>query len=156
MPMPAEYWNASRDFDAFMQDVRDTCMLQTHHQAYHTLRAVLHVFRSHLSVNQALAFADVLPPVTRAIFVEGWRSDAAIEPPGFPDRSVLQREVKSIRRDHNLAPDSAIADVAAALRRSSIDKRDLDNVLKGFPEGAIEFWFTGQIGDRSASDLTGR
>lgn len=151
MPMPAEYWNASKDFESFMQDVRDTCMLQTHHQAYHTARAVLHVFRSHLSVNQALAFADVLPPVTRAIFVEGWRPDGSNGTRGFPDRGELHREVKSVRRDHNLAPDTAIADVAAALRRSSVDKRALDNILKGFPEGAVEFWCTDQIADRSAS-----
>ncbi len=31
MPMPAEYKTASKDFDAFLMDVRDTCMLQTHH-----------------------------------------------------------------------------------------------------------------------------
>lgn len=142
MPVPAEYWNASKDFEAFLQDVRDTCMLQTHHQAYHTLRAVLHVFRSHLSVSQALAFADVLPPVTRAIFVEGWQ--CAGHPSDFPSRTKLQQEVKSIRRDHNLAPDSAIADVAAALRRSSIDKRDLDNILKTLPAGAVEYWSTDQ------------
>lgn len=142
MPVPAEYWNASKDFEAFLQDVRDTCMLQTHHQAYHTLRAVLHVFRSHLSVAQALAFADILPPVTRAIFVEGWQPDD--NPPDFSSRSELQQEVKSIRRDHNLAPESAIADVAGALRRSSIDKCDLDNVLKTFPAGAVEFWCTDQ------------
>lgn len=39
MPMPAECKNASTDFDWFLLDVSDTCMLQTHHQAYHTLRA---------------------------------------------------------------------------------------------------------------------
>ncbi len=138
MPMPAEYWNASRDFEAFLTDVRDTCMLQTHHQAYHTLRAVLHVFRSHLSLKQALAFADVLPPVTRAIFVEGWQP--VDDPPAFPDRDQLQREVKAIRRDHNLAPASAIADVAAALRRSSIDQDAFDSVLRQLPGAAVDFW----------------
>ena len=91
-------------------------MLQTLHQAYHTLRAVLHVFRSHLTVEDALAFADVLPPVTRAIFVEDWVPRGAPAP--FPGRPELQREVKAIRPDHNLAPESAIADVATALRRS--------------------------------------
>ncbi|MEM9471692.1 MAG: DUF2267 domain-containing protein [Pseudomonadota bacterium] len=141
MPMPAEYWSASRDFEAFLIDVRDTCMLQTHHQAYHTLRAVLHVFRNHLSLNQALAFADVLPPVTRAIFVEGWQP--VDDPPAFPDRDQLQREVKAIRRDHNLAPASAIADVAAALRRSSINNDALDRVLKDCPDGALNFWCAG-------------
>ena len=138
MPMPMAYWNASQDFDGFIADVRDTCMLQTHHQAYHTLRAVLHVFRSHLTVADALAFANVLPPVTRAIFVEDWAPGS--DPAPFPGREALQREVKAIRPDHNLAPESAIGDVAAALRRSAIDGRDLDRVLAALPPGAAEYW----------------
>ncbi|MBO6758990.1 MAG: DUF2267 domain-containing protein [Roseibium sp.] len=138
MPMPQTYFQASREFDAFILDVRDTCLLQTHHQAYHTLRAVLHVFRSHITTDQALAFANVLPAVTRAIFVEDWTPNDA--PPPFPERKVLVREVQSVRKDHNLAPDSAIQDVAAALRRSSIDERDLDRVLADLPDGARAFW----------------
>lgn len=136
MPMPMDYWNASKDFERFLSDVRDTCMLQTHHQAYHTLRAVLHVFRSHLSLPDALAFADILPPVTRAIFVEGWRPSVPLP---FPQRHDLQREVKSIRADHNLAPDTAIEDVAAALRRS-MDTQDLERVLARMPPGAAAYW----------------
>jgi uncharacterized protein (DUF2267 family) len=138
MPMPQTYFQASRDFDAFIADVRDTCMLQTHHQAYHTLRAVLHVFRSHLTTEQALRFADILPAVIRAIFVEDWTPSEP--PPPFPDRATLIREVKSIRKDHNLAPDSAIEDVAAALKRSSIDIRAFDRTLEEFPQGATDYW----------------
>ena len=138
MPVPMAYRTASKDFDAFLADIRDTCMLQTLHQAYHTLRAVLHVFRSHLTVEDALVFANILPPVTRAVFVEDWVP--ADNPAPFPGREALQAEVKAIRPDHNLAPDSAIADVASALRRSSIDCRDLDRVLQALPDGAAEFW----------------
>jgi uncharacterized protein (DUF2267 family) len=150
MPMPMEYWSASKDFERFLTDVRDTCMLQTHHQAYHTLRAVLHVFRSQLGIADALAFANVLPPVTRAIFVEDWVPDERIFP--FPARDTLQSEVKSIRPDHNLAPDSAIADVAAALRRA-VDNRDLDRVLGGLPPGAKDFWrVAGDSGHDASED----
>ena len=137
MPMPMEYWNASRDFEAFLTDVRNRCMLQTHHQAYHTLRAVLHVFRSHLSTQDALSFAAVLPPVTRAIFVENWT--LTVDPAPFPDRAALQREVKSIRPDHNLAPESAIGDVAEVLR-SHVDNQALDAVLRSLPPGAADYW----------------
>lgn len=139
MPMPMEYWSASKDFEAFLTDVRDTCMLQTHHQAYHTLRAVLHVFRSHLTTADALSFAEFLPPVTRAIFVEDWSPND--DPSPFPDHETLQREVKAIRPDHNLAPASAIADVAAALRRA-VDNRKLDRVLTTLPAGAAAYWAT--------------
>lgn len=138
MPMPQTYFLASRDFDVFLQDVRDTCLLQTHHQAYHTLRAVLHTFRSHLTTAQALEFANILPAVTRAIFVEDWTPNDA--PPPFPDRPTLIQEMKSVRKDHNLAPETAIEDVAAALRRSSIDAAELDRVLARLPVGAKEFW----------------
>lgn len=139
MTVPMEYLRASEDFEALLADVRDTCMLQTHNQAYHTLRAVLHVFRSLLTVKDALAFANVLPPVARAIFIEDCKPGA--HPPAFPDRDELQREVKAVRRDHNLAPESAISDVAAALRRST-DNRDLDRLLDQLPQGAAEFWRT--------------
>lgn len=138
MPMPQTYFQASKEFDAFIVDVRDTCMLQSHHQAYHTLRAVLHVFRTHLTTEQALRFANILPAVTRAIFVEDWTPSDT--PPPFPDRSALIREVRSIRKDHNLAPDSAIEDVAAALRRSSIDVRAFDRILEELPQGATDYW----------------
>ena len=138
MPVPMAYRAASKDFDAFLADIRDTCMLQTLHQAYHTLRAVLHVFRSHLTVKDALVFANVLPPVTRAVFVEDWVPGDSPAP--IPGREALQAEVKAIRPDHNLAPDSAIADVAGALRRSSIDCADLDCVLRTLSDDAAAFW----------------
>lgn len=138
MTVPQEYLRASEDFDELILDVRDTCMLPTRHQAYHTLRAVLHVFRSHLTVEDALVFANILPPVTRAIFVEDWVIGDSRR--AFPTRDELQREVKAIRPDHNLAPESAISDVARALRCSSIDAAALVRVPKLPPEGASEFW----------------
>jgi len=141
MPMPQTYFHASRDFDAFIRDIRDTCLLQTHHQAYHTLRAVMHTFRAHLTTEEALQFADTLPAVTRAIFVEDWCPSNA--PPPFPDRATLICNMKSIRKDHNLAPDTAIEDVAAALRRSAVDVADLDRVLARLSKGAADFWKTG-------------
>lgn len=137
MPMPMEYENASKDFERFLADVRDTCLLQTTHQAYQTLRAVLLVFRSHVSIRDALAFASILPPVTRAIFIEDWNPDEPTTP--FPAPNELRHEVLAVRGDHNLSPDSAIKDVAKALRRS-MDVRDLDRVLATLPDRARDFW----------------
>ena len=140
MPMPMEYWTASKDFEAFLDDVRASCMLTSHHQAYHTLRAVLHVFRAHLDLPDALRFAAILPPVVRAIFIEDWPTSSPVRP--FPDRDTLTSEVKAIRCDHNLAPGTAIEDVAGALRRS-MDNAVLDRVLSGLPDGAAAYWSAG-------------
>ena len=138
MPMPMEYWSASKDFDTLLTDVRDSCMLQTHHQAYQTLRAVLHVFRFHLTPADALHFANVLPPVVRAIYVEDWEP-ASAPPPPFPSETQLAAEVLAIRRDHNLSPPSAVSDVTACLKRA-IDPQRLSLALADLPAGAKRFW----------------
>lgn len=139
MTVPQEYVHASRDFDRFMDDFLEISMLATHHQAYAILRAVLHVFRDHLTTTDALAFAEILPAVLRAIFVEDWRPVS--NPPPFPGRQTLIEEVRANRRDHNLASESSISDVAAALRRN-IDRTNLDRALARLPPGAADYWRT--------------
>jgi uncharacterized protein (DUF2267 family) len=137
MTVPPEYVHATRDFDRFMDDFMEISMLETHHRSYAVVRAVLHVFRDHLTVTDALKFAEILPAVLRAIFVENWRPSA--NPPPFPDRATLAEEVKANRRDHNLATDTSIADVGAALRRN-VDNMALDRVLRELPAEAVAYW----------------
>lgn len=137
MTVPQQYVHASRDFDRFMEDFLEISMLDTRHQAYAVVRAVLHVFRDHLVVVDALRFAEVLPAVLRAIFVENWRPERPPLP--FPDRATLIAEVKANRRDHNLASDTSIAEVAAALRRT-VDNVDLDRILATLPPQATDYW----------------
>jgi uncharacterized protein (DUF2267 family) len=112
-------------------------MLETHHRSYAILRAVLHVFRDHLAVDDALRFAEILPAVLRAIFLENWHP--VDDPAPFPDRATLIQEVKANRRDHNLSSETSISEVAAALRRN-VDNTDLDRVLATLPSGAAEYW----------------
>jgi uncharacterized protein (DUF2267 family) len=57
----------------------------------------------------------------------------------FSGRLAMTREVQAFRGDHNVSPDSAVADVAAALRRN-VDEAMLDRVLARLPEGAVDFW----------------
>ena len=137
MTMPMEYALASKEFEAFMTDFMAQADLPTHHRAYHSIRAVLHVFRSHLTTRDALKFACVLPPVLRAIFVEDWEPNDS--PPPFPGGNGLLLEVKAIRKDHNLAPDTVISDAAQALRRH-VDNAALDRTLAELPAPAAHFW----------------
>ena len=57
----------------------------------------------------------------------------------FGDRAEMTKEVQALRAAHNFAPDTAIHDVAVALRRN-INEEELDRVLAELPEGAVEFW----------------
>lgn len=137
MTVPQEYWSASKDFERFMGDLKQISMLATHNQCYAMTRAVLHVFRGHLRIGDALAFAAALPPVLRAIFVEDWVPSSM--PAAFPSRTELMVEVRAVRADHNTATGNAIGDVAAALRRN-VNTRRLDAVLARLGPDAQAFW----------------
>lgn len=137
MTIPREYREASRDFDAFMLEVRDHSGLATTNQTFTMVEGVLRVFRRRLPLGGAITFAQVLPPVLRALFVSDWNSDEPLK--GFGTRQEMTSEVRELRRDHNFATDSAIADVATVLRRH-VDAAAFDRVLDTLPDGARAFW----------------
>jgi uncharacterized protein (DUF2267 family) len=100
-------------------------------------QGVLQAFRRRLSVKDAVDFANVLPVCLRALFVTDWDLDEPVK--GFGERGAMTEEVRSLRAEHNFSPDTAIRDVARALRRH-VDEDKFDQVLSRLPPGAIEFW----------------
>lgn len=137
MTLPSEYQRASQEFEKFMVDARDISGLATTNMAYTMVQGVLQAFRRRLSVRDAALFANVLPAVVRAIFVADWNTDEPRR--AFEDRAAMTKEVQALRAAHNFAPDTAIQDVATALRRN-IDETALDRVLAKLPEEAVQFW----------------
>lgn len=137
MPVPPEYERASAQFYEYLVDARDTAGLWSTHVAYTMTQGVLRTFRRRLSVKDALDFANVLPVCLRALFVTDWDVDEPVK--GFGERGTMTEEVKSLRAEHNFSPDTAIRDVARALRRH-VDEEKFDQVLSKLPPGAIEFW----------------
>jgi uncharacterized protein (DUF2267 family) len=137
MTLPFEYQNASLEFERFMIDVRDLAGLSTTNMAWNMVVGVLHTFRKRLSVDQALRFADVLPPVLRALFLEDWHPSVPLV--DFGTEEELPAEVRSVRHEHNFSPPNAIAAVAAALRRH-VDAESLERALSGLPPGAQQYW----------------
>lgn len=137
MPVPSEYARASDQFYSLLVDARDAAGLGSTHQAYTMLQGVLQVFRRRLDVGDAIRFASVLPPLARSLFVADWNVD---EPKrAFGSREEMTEEAKSLRAAHNFAPDSAIRDVALALRKH-VDEDAFDRVLARLPDGAVAFW----------------
>lgn len=137
MPIPMAIQHATEDFERFLADARDTSGLTTRNQTYTMVDGVLRAFRARLNVRDAIRFANVLPPVLRAIFVADWDTDTPPLP--FADRAVMTKDAQGLRIHHNFAPDTCIADVAQALRRA-MDAAALDQVLETLPEGARAFW----------------
>ncbi|WP_298831065.1 DUF2267 domain-containing protein [uncultured Piscinibacter sp.] len=137
MPVPSEYQRASLDFEAFLVDARDFAGLVTTNQAYTMVEGVFRTFRCRLSMAEGLAFANVLPPVLRALFVEDWDTSAPVQP--FASRETMTAEVQALREAHNFSPANAISSVATALRKHVQHER-LEQVLAKLPTGAIQFW----------------
>jgi uncharacterized protein (DUF2267 family) len=137
MPVPAEYERASAQFYDYLLDARDTAGLWSTHVTYTMTQGVFQVFRRRLSMQDAIAFANVLPVRLRALFVTDWNPDE--ERKEFLDRESMTAEVKSLRKEHNFSTSTAIRDVAQALRRH-VDEAAFDSLLIKLPKGAVEFW----------------
>ena len=137
MTVPMEYRLASQKFEAFLSEVAEEAGLTTRNQAYTMLQGVLLAFRRRLTPEEGIVFAQVLPPMLRALFITDWDPHAPREQ-GW-DRTVLTREVQQLRRNHNLSPDTAIRDVAAVLRRHA-NEAALEKSLARLPQPARDFW----------------
>ena len=142
MPYPTEYSSASADFDRFLDVVKANAMLQTRHQAFQVARAVFLVFRGHLSAGDALHFADALPPLLRALFVEGLKPDQMAVP--FSDQATLTHEIAAIRRDHNFVTGTSLDEVAGALWAVA-DRPRLAAALAALDPAARAFWSVGGL-----------
>ncbi len=137
MTVPQECLQASRDFEHFLLAARDALGHATTNQTFATLHGVFVVFRRRLSAREGLLFASALPPVLRAVFVDGWNPDDPVRP--FADRETLADEVRGVRIDHNFSPDDAVAALARVLWEH-VDRDTLRRALAGLPEPARAFW----------------
>ncbi|MFD2111097.1 DUF2267 domain-containing protein [Thiorhodococcus fuscus] len=137
MPVPPEYERASAKFYDYLVDARDTAGLWSTHVTYTMTQGVFQVFRRRISTNDAIAFANVLPICLRALFVTDWNLEE--ERKAFSDRESMNAEVKELRKDHNFSTDTAIQDVARALRRH-VNEEAFDKLLAQLPKAAAEFW----------------
>lgn len=137
MPMPLRYAHASDDFERFIVDARDELGLTTRHQTYTAVQAVLWVFRRRLDVEQVIRFANFLPPVLSAIFLQGYVPSAV--PVAFGDEEQWRKEAQGVRAEHNFAPDAAVPRVAVSLRRH-VDVAEFEALLTEMPSGSAVFW----------------
>ncbi|MBE9053600.1 DUF2267 domain-containing protein [Nostocales cyanobacterium LEGE 11386] len=137
MPVPAEYQRASDDFYRYLVDARDIAGLWSTHVTYTMTQGVFQTFRRRLSTEDAIAFANVLPICLKALFVTDWDTNEPHK--SFEDREEMMREVKSLRGEHNFSTETAIRDVAAALRQH-VDEKAFERVLAKLPAGAADFW----------------
>lgn len=139
MTIPMEYQRAADDFEAFLAEAKEALDFTTRNPTYTTVQGVLLAFRRRLTAEQVLAFAALLPPILRAIFVAGWSPEERVS--GFPSGRELALEVQALRHNHNLSPDNSIPIVALVLR-PHLDEAAFERLLRNLPSGSWEFWYS--------------
>ncbi len=137
MPMPSEYRRATQDFDRYLAWVMADTLIESRNLIYTMTQGVFQTFRRRVTAQEALMFADVLPPVLRAIFVVDWDVDEPRLP--FGSLEEMTDEVKGLRHDHNFSGDTVIADVVRGVW-AVVDDAALERVLRKLPEEAQAFW----------------
>ena len=139
MPQPFTYQSASADYETYLGDLLAISGLATRNQCHTMTRSVFIVFRAHVAPQVAMDFAQSLPAVLRAIFIEDWKLSDPVTP--FPDRETLTTEVHAVREAHNFSTPNAIAEVALALKHA-MKAEDYRFMLDRLPADARDFWAT--------------
>jgi uncharacterized protein (DUF2267 family) len=137
MPYPHEYQVATDRFSDFLGDVKEEAGFGSRHMAYTMTQAVFQVFRRRVDLKSAIKFANVLPVGMRALFVDEWDTDEERLP--FTDLETMNEEVKKLRPEHNFSTQSAIQQVAVAVKKQ-VDQEQFRTVLSEISEEALAFW----------------
>ena len=137
MPYPFEYLRASDHFAKFLTDTKNISGLGSVHQAYTMVQGVFQVFRRRITIKDSIIFTSVLNVGLRALYIADWDPEEEILP--FDSVENMNNEVRLLRPNHNFSTDTAILDVAKALRMN-VDQELFFNMLNKLPEEARKFW----------------
>jgi uncharacterized protein (DUF2267 family) len=133
MTVPQNVLYASHQFGEWLADLKERAALETHNQAYAMFRAVLIEVRDRLPREDVAAFGDLLPPLVRGLYYEGW-SIGAPRPERDPVESVRLRIAA-----HHTPPDTIIADVLSLMSRR-LEPREGVILKKLLPAELRAFW----------------
>jgi len=142
---------ASTGFDVFDETVQKTNLLlkaietefdweKRRHQSYAALRAVLHVLRDRLTVEEAAQFAAQLPLLVKGIFYDGW------DPSDVPKKINREVFVEEVRRRFPYAMDRRIEDLITTVLkalRSYVSEGELEDVYSMLPKDLSRMLKTG-------------
>lgn len=116
MTQPYDVQFASEHYQGWLAALERRAMLSTRNQSQAMFRTVLIELRKYLTTDQTMIFADCLPPLPRALFLEGWRPSIALE---ISSADALTQEVIDSLSPHQVPPRSIVADVFFVLASES-------------------------------------
>ncbi|MCR8549457.1 DUF2267 domain-containing protein [Salipiger sp. P9] len=134
--MPWTFRHPEKEWGLFLDDIREVLGTPSSNVAYTAAEGVFGAFRRRLTVAQALAFAQGLPAVPRALFVQGWEP---AEPLPWAGAETYLAEARALRADHNFISENAVEAVSYALHRA-LRPEVLGRALARIGPEAEAFW----------------
>ena len=135
---PGVFESTLQKTNLWLKEISDLLHWDDHHKAYHGLRAVLHVLRDRLPVEEAAHLGAQLPMLMRGFYYDCWR------PATTPVKIKTAQEFYDAVRDnftvdHNVNPmrltQAVMTVLAANISGSEVEK------LRGiFPPHLREIW----------------
>jgi uncharacterized protein (DUF2267 family) len=124
--------------NVWLNDILLRLRWQDHHRAYHALRAVLHVLRDRLPVDQVAALAAQLPMLVRGFYYEGWH------PHGKPVKerhkeAFLAHVAAAFRDDPGIDPEQVTKAVLQVLTRH-VTAGEVEAVKHSLPAELRALW----------------
>ena len=122
----------------WLKDLMEELDWEEPHKAYLALRAVLHVLRDRLTIEEAAQLAAQLPMLIRGFYYEGW------DPSGKPLKERHQEEflshVKSyFKNDEKIEPERVVRAVFKVLSKH-ISQGEIEDVKQTLPGNLRILW----------------
>jgi uncharacterized protein (DUF2267 family) len=111
---------------------------ESHEQAYHALRAVLHALRDRLPVNEAVHLAAQLPMLVRGFYYEDWKP-AQVPVQERSKGEFLAHVAAAFRRDVRVDAEQVARAVFKVLAKH-ISAGEIDDVRANLPTGIRDLW----------------
>ena len=121
----------------WLEDVQEELNLEDGHDAYVALRAVLHMVRDRLAVEEAAGLGAQLPMIIRGFYYEGWT------PSGKPVKVRTQEEflegvAENLQRD-KMNPRHITQGVLKSLEKH-VSNGEINDIKSNMPESLLGLW----------------
>jgi uncharacterized protein (DUF2267 family) len=124
--------------NAWLADIQRRLAWNDRHRAWSALRAVLHVLRDRLPLEEAVALGAQLPLLVRGAYYEGWK------PNGKPERIRRKEEfierVRSELRGYDEEDFEEIVNVVFDVLAEHISPGEAEHLARLLPKHLAELW----------------
>lgn len=123
--------------NVWLKDIMDEEGWKDRHRAYTALRAVLHLLRDRLLVDEAAQLASELPMLIRGIFYEGW--DPSSHPKKRTREAFLSYVAENFQDDPDINPEEVITSVFSVISRH-VSEGEIRDIKNSLPEDLKRWW----------------